>query len=367
MDKNYSKYWIVTIVDSISATSMPINEFVIYRSEHNYGCKQTIIVLDDNIPNNISMPKDIEIIYIGKDYSKIKKIVLDIEFNKQSLYVIYHIHHQKAGFYFYRAVIGLGIRNRIIFTVHSTYADRNFLYKLTSIFSVLLAKKANCVSSSAYDGYSSFVKLIKGKDFTVISNGVDFSRVNKIIKKSIDAPINKNTLICIGRMMPIKNQVFLIELIKEMPTLNLVLVGAEDKNKTIRKMVDLYKLKKRVLFTGLIAREKVFELFNSIDIYVSASKVEGMPISVLEAMSAGLIPILSDIGPHREIKENCNKAIVLPLNVDVWKNQIKKIINMKDCDFQQLSNIIKNEVMYRYDLDNMHKIYFEIYKSMCFK
>ena len=47
MNEKLSNFCIVTLVDTISATSMPINEFVFYRDNMGYQCKQTIIVLED--------------------------------------------------------------------------------------------------------------------------------------------------------------------------------------------------------------------------------------------------------------------------------------------------------------------------------
>lgn len=365
MDKKYKDFWIVTVVDSISATSMPINEFVIYRSKNNYEVKQTVIVCDTSVPDDVILPECVEFILTGNDTSKIRKTVKEIESSKMGMQVIYHIHHQKAGFYFFKSTLGLRIRERTLFTVHSTYKDRDLKYKITSIVSVLLAKKANCVCKYAYNEYSTIVKYLKRGNFISISNGADFSRVEKCIqiKRNDDYP--RRTLICIGRMIPLKNHIFLIELLKNLPDVELILVGAEDQNHSIRKLVSEYGIADRVKFTGLISREKVFEILSQCDIYVSASHIEGLPVSVLEAMSAGTVPVLSDIGPHREIKEHCSDVCVLPLEQSLWKRKIMELINMPEQSFENLSQRIKREVRTAYSLEEMHEQYFQLYQSLC--
>lgn len=57
----------------------------------------------------------------------------------------------------------------------------------------------------------------------------------------------------------------------------------------------------RVQLTGLIARENVYEHLSSADVFVFASRGEGLPVAVLEAMACRCPVVLSDIPPHREV------------------------------------------------------------------
>lgn len=56
---------------------------------------------------------------------------------------------------------------------------------------------------------------------------------------------------------------------------------------------------KRFVFLGF--RTDVYELYKISDFYLSASKSEGMPLAVLEAINYGMPPILSSIPPHLEL------------------------------------------------------------------
>lgn len=69
------------------------------------------------------------------------------------------------------------------------------------------------------------------------------------------------------------------------------------------------KASSNVSFSGEVSN--VVEYLNSADVYVSASSSEGLPNSVLEALSCGLPVLLSDIPPHREIYEESNGSVKL--------------------------------------------------------
>ena len=61
---------------------------------------------------------------------------------------------------------------------------------------------------------------------------------------------------------------------------------------------------KRIIFTGFIQGEILEELYSNAYVYVLPSDLEGMPLSLLEAMSYGNCCIISDIPESTEVVEN---------------------------------------------------------------
>jgi len=57
----------------------------------------------------------------------------------------------------------------------------------------------------------------------------------------------------------------------------------------------------RVIFTGFQKGNAVHTLFHNASTYILPSELEGLPLALLEAMSHGTVPIVSDIPPHREL------------------------------------------------------------------
>lgn len=354
---------VVSVVDSISATSMPINEFVIYRSSHNFNMKQVLIVCAQEIPSNVFIPDDIQVILTGSNRKIIRNAVKQVLRSYQNYEIVFHMHHQKSALVFFYATFGMGIAKHSLYTVHSTFSARNFKYKISSCLCVLIAKYANCVSNAAFEEYALWVRKLKGKRFISITNGVDVDRIDKIVKEN-PAVADRKKMVCVGRMIPLKNHEFLIHLMTKLPDYKLILIGAEDKEGKIRKLAKLLNIEDRIEFTGLIPREAVFKILNSASIYVSASKVEGLPVSVLEAMRTGLIPIVSEIEPHLEIANGCKYVNVLPLSVENWKMIIQYYGDMDAKMFDKQVNSIKKYVKDKFSLEEMHKEYLSVYSKL---
>lgn len=357
---------VVTIVDSIASTSMPVNEFVIYRSRHNYGLRQILISCSLDIPDEVEIPSDVTVYMVGNDRSKMRHVLKDVknDCSENHEKLVVHLHAQKSAMHFYAAAIGLGIRNKTVFTIHSTYSSRDIKYRLTSCLCSLLSKYANCVSHAAYQEYSPIIKRLKGKRMLTIQNGVDYDRI-QVATENLPAHsdvFNIHKMACVGRMIPIKNQQFLVRLMKHLPESQLILIGKEDDK--IKELAKTEGVEKRVIMTGLIPRDEVFRQLNECGIYVSASLVEGMPVSVLEAMSAGLIPVISDIAPHKEVAAAFKLFNTLPLIESDWVQTIKSYQQLDKSEFIRLSAELKDSVMQKFSLEAMHKQYNKIYEKL---
>ncbi|WP_296878311.1 glycosyltransferase family 4 protein [Thomasclavelia sp.] len=356
---------VVSVIDSISVTSMPVNEFIIYRDKHKFNIKQKIIVCDTTIPQEINIPNNVEIYLVGKNIFEIRSAVkiINNQCQKKHDTVIYHLHHQKSAMLFFLATVYLKVKQYTLYTIHSTYKDRNFKYKITSCLCSLISNYVNCVSLSSFEVYNNTIKRIKGSKFLYIQNGVDVLRIESIINNQ-SVKRKKKSLVYIGRMIPIKNHSFLIKLMKKLPDYEMIFIGQEDEKQYIRTLAKEEGVIDRIKFTGLISRESVFCKLSESLIYVSPSLVEGMPISVLEAMYVGLVPILSDIEPHKEIARKCQEIRIRPLNLDVWANTIKEISDINNENLDIEISKIRSSIYDQFSLDAMHQDYLEIYNKI---
>lgn len=362
-----SKLCIITVVDSITQTSMPINEFVLYRYRKGVEDEQIIIVCDDGEDGDVEIPLEIRVIHVRRRYlflrRELKSIVHDCR--TKGIRPIFHLHAQKSAIIFFRASLGLGLNRHTLFTVHSSFSSRDFKYKLSSIICVILAKKANCVSKAAFSQYHPWVRRSKGSNFLTIPNGVDIERIDATLSSSLNGhpAIDNFSLVCVGRIIPIKNQEFLVRLLPSLPDFRLVLIGGESPSYPVRELSEKLGVSDRVEFTGLLPREEVFKKMRNSRFYVSASKVEGLPISVLEGMAEGLIPILSNIPPHKEIAEECGLGGLLELDRVEWVRWIKTL-QSNESDLDLLSDISKTKVRTHYSLEKMHHQYNYIYEQL---
>jgi glycosyltransferase involved in cell wall biosynthesis len=177
----------------------------------------------------------------------------------------------------------------------------------------------------------------------IIQNGIDTniyqkyflsnSSKNKLLNKYNILPGAK-VFISASNLIPRKNIELIIKTFKKY---------FNNKNKYIliiagdgpeRKRLEfLSKNTNNVLFIGNI--KNIEELYKLADYFISASFAEGLPNSVLEAMSCGLPCLLSNINPHKEILINNNIGRIFNcFSIEDLRNKMIEILSL---DYDLLS------------------------------
>jgi len=109
-----------------------------------------------------------------------------------------------------------------------------------------------------------------------------------------------------------KNLIFLIDafcdLTKKNNNIKLILVGDGNFRSKLEKRVRELKLESKIIFTGYQTNIKKYLL--TADIFVNPSWYEGMPNTVIEAMSFGVFLLCSDIHEHRFIIDKNQNGIL---------------------------------------------------------
>ena len=353
---------VITILDNITETSMPFNEFVLYRARTYKNEKQIAIICRDE-PKEYKAYDNVKIIYAGRGILaillKLKKEIAALK--QENIPFVIHVHQVQSGVLSLPAIFILGLRKKVIFTVHSTFSGYKIHNKILSLINAFFAERISCVSNVSYEDYPSIIKLLKGDRIIPIQNGVDTDRIDGLNFKHRDN--NKIVFIYVARQVPVKNHKFLVKVINKCPkNIQFIFVGAEDKEKSIRRLAESIGCIQKIKFTGLVSREKVFNELMNADYYISPSKLEGLPISVLEAMYCGLPCLLSDIPQHRECAGNV--ATCMPFNEKIWVDEIVRMASLKSEDKALLIKKTRDYVVENFTLSRMHRKYDEIYDSV---
>lgn len=152
----------------------------------------------------------------------------------------------------------------------------------------------------------------------IVPNGIDLKRFNikdKNFARMKHKLENWPILIFVGRIAEEKNLTFLInafqKVIEKSPNCYLVLVGGGPEEQHYKDLITnshcgngRFRLKERVIITGFVPYEEIPNYLASSDIFVSASKTEVHPLTVLEAMAAELPSVVFDTIGTGEIIEN---------------------------------------------------------------
>lgn len=101
----------------------------------------------------------------------------------------------------------------------------------------------------------------------------------------------------LGRLVPEKRPELLIDAFKNIETDKRLVIagGGSDTSEYERHLHERAEGDPRVLFTGFVTGEPLAELYSNAYCYVLPSDVEGMPMSLLEAMAYGRACVTSDI------------------------------------------------------------------------
>jgi glycosyltransferase involved in cell wall biosynthesis len=163
--------------------------------------------------------------------------------------------------------------------------------------------------SAEQEGEGLRLRLFDRSRSLTIVNGIDVAELDLAIAQS---PIRRETLGLsaadpvvgsVTRFDPIKRVEVLIRgvqaLADRFPRVALVLVGGGAEEERIRRLVADLGLRDRVIFTGLL--ENPGRIYPALDVYAATSLKEGLPLSLVEAMAAGLAVVATDVPGHREV------------------------------------------------------------------
>ena len=113
----------------------------------------------------------------------------------------------------------------------------------------------------------------------------------------------KGYLLCVARFVPEKGLHDLIGAHKQSEgSLPLVIAGdADHDSQYCRSIKAEAEASDDIILTGFISGSELAEVFSNAKLFVLPSYHEGLPIALLEAMSFGLDPLVSDIPAHTEV------------------------------------------------------------------
>ncbi len=151
-----------------------------------------------------------------------------------------------------------------------------------------------------------YCREVLNREVVYIPNGANVQEVKKTDKLDKFGIKKNEYILTVGRITQAKGLHYLIPVFKKIKTKKqLIVVGSP--SFTDKYYNDLRKIAKkdpRVHFVGFQSGETLRQLFGNAYLYVQASEIEGLPLVVLEAMSFGVPPLVSDIKPNLEAIHN---------------------------------------------------------------
>lgn len=156
-------------------------------------------------------------------------------------------------------------------------------------------------------GVQEYFKKAYGRKTRFIPNGVTRPGRRKANKIKARWGLEKDGYILfLGRIVPEKGEHYLIEAFRGIDTDRKLVIagGSSDTDLYMEKLKGLAAGDDRIIFTGFVQGDLLAELYSSAYLYCLPSDLEGMPLSLLEAMSYGNCCLVSDIAECKEVIED---------------------------------------------------------------
>ncbi len=255
---------------------------------------------------------------------------------------------------------------KCIATVHGLDHQRSKWGKFAKAYIMLGEKVAVKFADEIIvlsEGVQNYFEEKYGRETKFIPNGVNRSeRVESelIIDKY---GLHGNDYLCfLARIVPEKGLTYLIDAFKQVKTDKKLVIagGSSDTDDFAQELMKRAKGDDRIVFTGFVQGQILEELYSNAYLYTLPSDLEGMPLSLLEAMSYGNCCIVSDIAECAEVVED--KAIVFKKsNVEDLRQKIQEL-----CDNPKIVQKYKKDAMNficnKYSWDKVVRSTLELYR-----
>ncbi len=171
---------------------------------------------------------------------------------------------------------------------------------------------------------------------------------------------NRKKLLSIGRLV---DQKYFSLLIKEFSgtkdELEIEIIGDGSELNNLKNLAKENQVTLKIIRN--LNNDEILKKLNESTFFISSSKFEGNPKTVLEAMSSGCIVLASDIKSHSELIKNDENGILYNLdNPELYK--IYKDLTLDEQKILKFSNEASNHILRNNFLDNITELYFQDYQ-----
>lgn len=291
------------------------------------------------------------------------------------VYDIIHCQELNTAYYLYK--YNPDIASKVLLTLHTNGEDFSMIYESKPALNTWLGrkylyrrlnyvlKKINKIGFVSINSMEIFAKnhpSFRSDNLFYVHNGISDSEI-------ADEPKDNKGIInfiCVGTLSDRKNQRSLIEALMllskdELKRIKLTLVG----DGVIRQELQAYASSNNLAnvdFVGSTTNVKYY--LNKADVFILASKDEGLPISIIEAMRAGLPIIGSNIaGIPEQIIDN-ETGLIIECDINSIAQSYKTILSKSRMQLNSMGYKSRELFKERFTLNGMFDNYIKIYRGI---
>jgi glycosyltransferase involved in cell wall biosynthesis len=277
---------------------------------------------------------------------------------------IVHAHGYKADIYSYVAL--RATMTPLVSTCHTWYdnnplvtlygiADRMVLQNFAEVVAVSDEVKQKLLNAGVHD---SKIHLVR--------NGIDLRPFDAAIPSLRSNSDDQPPIVgLVGRLSVEKGvDIFLRAaalVLAELPTTKFVVVGDGPDHNKLESLIDELKIRENVSMLG--RRDDMPSVYASLDMMVSASRQEGLPIAILEGMASSRPLIATPVGDvPTVILDGCTGVMVPPEDAQLLAAQVIALLR-DPAKRAQLGSAARKLIEEEFSADRMTADYLNVYQA----
>ena len=277
----------------------------------------------------------------------------------------YDVVHLNGFFYYYfLAVILFHHKTKFFYTVHNDAVQENCLWDRYLIWLKKFCFKYGWMYAITISNTSqkSFMDLYHA-DNTLIYNGVPKPNCKTIDVSQYKFTDNTRIILNPARISVQKNQLMLCRVVTRL--LNegydccLLIAGSNDDRRIFSTLEPFFC--ERIVYLG--ERNDAVDIMNSVDAMALSSGWEGMPVTLVESLSVGCVPICTPVGGICDVvKDNQNGILSSDTSEEAYYLAMKRFLEMKQSKLDEMRNRCRIDFS-KYDIEMTAKEYINLFRS----
>lgn len=258
-------------------------------------------------------------------------------------------------------------KKKIIVTIHGLDWQRakwgGFATKYIKFGEKMAAKYADEIIVLS-ENVKKYFKDTYNRETNFIPNGVNKPEIKdaNIIKDKFNLA-KDSYILFLGRLVPEKGIHYLIEAYNKINTDKKLVIagGSSDTDTYFNELKEKAKDNTNIIFTGFVQGEELEELYSNAYIYVLPSDLEGMPLSLLEAMSYKNCCLTSDIPECKTVMDD--KGVTFKKSdVNDLKEKLQYLVDNVD-KVNKYKSEAQDYILRKYNWDDVVDKTIELYKK----
>ena len=272
---------------------------------------------------------------------------------------IIHTHTFKAG------LIGRLVRGpqRHIHTFHGhLFEDNSFSAlekKIITLFEKWLAPRADVLVSVGLNVGKELREagIGVGQKWVSVAPGVEALTLSDKSEARKSIGVNETGILVgwMARMTSVKNPKLLLEVASRLPDVNFVMAGGGDLLETIKSNAPEN--------VKVIGWADAATFWSAVDIAISTSDNEGMPVALIEAQLSAVPVIATNVGSNSEVIEDQVTGLITSKSVDALVSAVKRFISLPDL-IENMGDEGTKRAANEFSLEKMIQSHVDLYRAV---